>query len=107
LYAVNIKPIRILIIDDYTLIRAAPQMLIESQPGVRVVGEGVGSAEALAAAFREQPDIVLLYLDLGDANGLALLSQLNTVVLRTRVVILTGDAMLRYTVAPSVSGSYA
>jgi two-component system nitrate/nitrite response regulator NarL len=90
MHVIDTKAIRILIIDDHAVIRAALRMLLESQPGVVVVGEGAGSEEALAAAAREQPDIILLDLDLGDVNGLDLLPQLHTVAPGSHVVVLTG-----------------
>jgi two-component system nitrate/nitrite response regulator NarL len=88
--SVNFKAIRILIVDDHTIIRAALRMFLENQPGVSVVAEGSGLEDALAAAVREQPDIVLLNLDLGNANGLDLLPQLHAVAPETHVVVLTG-----------------
>jgi two-component system, NarL family, nitrate/nitrite response regulator NarL len=88
--SVNFRTIRILIIDDHAVIRAALRMFLESQPGVKVVGEASGPEEALPAAIREQPDIILLDLDLGDANGLDLLPQLYTAVSGTHVIVLTG-----------------
>jgi two-component system, NarL family, nitrate/nitrite response regulator NarL len=86
----NIKAIRILIIDDHAVFRAALRMLLESQPGVIVVGEGSGPADAVAAAVREQPDIILLDLDLGDASGLDLLPKLYAAAPGTYVIVLTG-----------------
>jgi two-component system, NarL family, nitrate/nitrite response regulator NarL len=88
--SVNVKAIRILIVDDHTIIRAALRMLLDSQPGVTVVGEGSGPEDALDAAVREQPDVVLLDLDLGGASGLDLLPQLHAAAPGTRVVVLTG-----------------
>jgi two-component system, NarL family, nitrate/nitrite response regulator NarL len=90
MHSVNVKAIRILIVDDHAVVRAALRMFLESQPGVTVVGEGSGPEDALAAAIRAQPDIILLDLDLGDANGLDLLPQLHAAAPGTHVVVLTG-----------------
>ena len=84
------KPIRVLIIDDHAMIRAALRMFLDSQPGVMVVGEGSGPEDALAIAILEQPDILLLDLDLGGCNGLDLLPQLHMAVPEAHVVVLTG-----------------
>ena len=86
----DIKLIRVLIVDDHALVRAALRMLLESQPGVVVVGEAAGLDDALNATSHEQPDIVLLDLDLGEVDGLDLLPQLHTVAPNTHVVVLTG-----------------
>lgn len=86
----DVKPIRIVIVDDHTLIRAALRMLLESRPGVVVVGEAAGLDDALSTTSREQPDIVLLDLDLGAVNGVDMLPQLHTAAPKTHVVVLTG-----------------
>ena len=86
----GIKPIRVLIIDDHAVIRTALRMLLDSQPDVTVVGEGSGPEDALAIALREHPDIILLDLDLGDADGLDMLPRLHTTAPEAHVLVLTG-----------------
>jgi two-component system, NarL family, nitrate/nitrite response regulator NarL len=88
--SVNINAIRILIVDDHALVRTALGMLLESRPGLKVVGEGACLEEALAVATREQPDIILLELALGAANGLDLLPQLHTAAPGSHIIVLTG-----------------
>ena len=83
-------PIRILIIEDHTIVRAALHMLLENSPGLRVVGETANRSEALSLAACEQPDVILLDLDLGDSSGLDLLPELLAVASSARVLILTG-----------------
>jgi two-component system, NarL family, nitrate/nitrite response regulator NarL len=86
----NAKTIGVLLIDDHVVVRAGLRMFLENQPGITVVGEAANPDDALALAIREHPDIVLLDLDLGDANGLDLLPQLRTTVPEAHVVVLTG-----------------
>ena len=84
-----LQPIRILFIDHYVMVRAGLRMLIESQPGFTVIGEAAERNGALALATREQPDIILLDLDLGDSSGLDLLPELRTAAPHARVLVLT------------------
>jgi two-component system, NarL family, nitrate/nitrite response regulator NarL len=84
------KPIRIVIIDDHAILVAGLRMLIEDQPEMKVVGEARESAEAIAVVAREQPDIVLLDLDLGGHWSIDLLPELLSAYRKTRVIILTG-----------------
>lgn len=84
------KPIRILLIDDHVVMRAGLRMLINSQPGLSVVGEAATAAEGLEAARREQLDIILLDLDLGKERGLDILPQLRAAAGDARVIVLTG-----------------
>ncbi len=65
-------------------------MLVENHPGLKVAGEAANRAEALAIAKREQPDVILLDLDMNNDNGLDFLPQLLAVTRRARVLILTG-----------------
>ena len=84
------NPIRVLLIDDHVVMRMGLRMLIENQPGLRVVGEATDRATAIQSATREQPDIILLDLDLGDESGLDILPELRAVAQAARVVVLTG-----------------
>jgi DNA-binding NarL/FixJ family response regulator len=65
-------------------------MFLESQPGLTVVGEVSHPKDALAIALREHPDVILLDLDLGDANGLDMLPQLREAAPEAHVLVLTG-----------------
>jgi DNA-binding NarL/FixJ family response regulator len=70
--------------------RAGLRMLIENHDGMIVVGEAGTRAEGLAIATREQPDIVLLDLDMGAESGLDFMPHLLAAAPNARVVILTG-----------------
>jgi len=83
-------PIRILIVDDHAILRKGLRMLIEDQPGMSVIGEASNGAEAVEIATREQPEIILLDLDLGGKNGLDLLPELISTSNLVRVIVLTG-----------------
>jgi DNA-binding NarL/FixJ family response regulator len=83
------ESVRILLVDDHVVVRAGLRMLVESQVGLRVVGEAGCAAEALAVAASEQPDIVLLDLALGGEDGLELLPRLLAAASSSRVLVLT------------------
>jgi two-component system, NarL family, nitrate/nitrite response regulator NarL len=83
-------PIRVLLIDDHVVMRKGLRMLIETQPGMRVVGEATDRDAAMLSAAREQPDIILLDLDLGNESGLDILPELRTAAKGARVIVLTG-----------------
>src|SRR5258708_5750508 len=84
------QPLRIVLIDDHAIVRAGLRMLIESHAGMIVVGEAATRVDALAIAAREQPDIILLDLDLEGESGLDFLQELLEIPPRARVIILTG-----------------
>ncbi|HJZ49496.1 MAG TPA: response regulator transcription factor [Roseiflexaceae bacterium] len=82
--------IRIVMVDDHAVLRAGLRMIIESQPGMRVIGEAHDRATALAIASETHPDIILLDLDLGKDSGFELLPELLAAAPQTRVIVLTG-----------------
>ena len=84
------NPIRVLLVDDHAVVRAGLRMLIESRPGLKVIGEAANGSAALEMAARERPEIILLDLDLGSDNGLDLLPELLSTAPSTRVILLTG-----------------
>jgi two-component system nitrate/nitrite response regulator NarL len=88
--ATGTNNIRILLIDDHVVMRTGLRMVIENQPGLVVVGEATNRATALEVAEREQPDIILLDLDLGNESGIAFLPDLLNVAQAARVIVLTG-----------------
>ncbi|MCQ4202356.1 response regulator transcription factor [Streptomyces coelicoflavus] len=58
-------PVRILVCDDHVVVRAGLLALLDSAPGIEVVGEAGTGEEALALAARLAPDVVLMDLQLG------------------------------------------
>jgi two-component system, NarL family, nitrate/nitrite response regulator NarL len=84
------ETIKVLVIDDHAMFRTGLRLAIESRPGIKVVAEAATSAEALAAAAHESPDIILLDLDLGEESGFELLPQLIASGHAGRVILLTG-----------------
>ena len=77
-------------VDDHAVFRAGLLMIIQSRPLMTVVAEAANSKDALAAAAHEQPDVILLDLDLGGEDGVTLISELRQVAKQTRIVVLTG-----------------
>ncbi len=82
--------IRILLVDDHAIVRQGLQMFIDGEPGFRVIGMTGARTTALELATREQPDVILLDLDLGHDSGLELLPDLRAAAPQARVILLTG-----------------
>lgn len=64
--------------------------MIESQPGLSVVGEAADGMTALKLTATEQPDVILLDLDLNGRNGGDLIPDLRAACPAARVLVLTG-----------------
>jgi len=62
-------PIRVLLLDDHALFRESVARLLASEPGFEVVGHFSSIRESLAVLSQSPVDVVLLDLDLGQADG--------------------------------------
>lgn len=83
-------PIRVLIVDDHAVLRQALRFLLESQPGVEVVGDAKNGREAIEMAERLQPDVVLMDAVMPGLNGIEATRQIRRRLPRTKVLVLTG-----------------
>lgn len=83
--------IRILLVDDHPIVRAGLRALIGSEDGLDVVGEAGSPAEALAAATRLTPDVVLMDLRFGSEreNGVDATRSLRALPSPPSVLVLT------------------
>jgi two-component system nitrate/nitrite response regulator NarL len=84
------QPIRILLVDDHKIIRDGLTDLIRTRADMQVIGDAGTGEAAVELARREQPDIIILDLDLGQESGLALLPRLLEAVPSSNIIILTG-----------------
>ena len=61
---------RILIVDDQSLVRAGFRLILDSQPDFEVIGEAADGDDAVAAAKRLRPDVVLMDVRMPRMDGL-------------------------------------
>lgn len=64
------EPIRVLIADDEALVRGGFRVLIETEPGMIVVGEAGDGATAVDLARQTHPDVVLMDIRMPGVDGL-------------------------------------
>ncbi|HYK04629.1 MAG TPA: response regulator transcription factor [Thermoanaerobaculia bacterium] len=83
------NPVRVLLADDHTLIRAGIRGLLQELAGVEVAGEAGDGQEALQLAQTLQPDVVLLDIGMPGLNGLEVAARLAKLYPRMRVLILS------------------
>ncbi|TDD21587.1 response regulator [Nonomuraea diastatica] len=63
-------PIRVVLAEDQVLVRDSLKVLIDTTPGLAIVGEAGTGAEAVLLARRSQPDVVLMDVRMPDMDGI-------------------------------------
>jgi DNA-binding NarL/FixJ family response regulator len=81
--------IRVLLVDDHTLLRQALRMMLQGQEGLEIVGEAANGREAVDAADRLRPDVVLMDMVMPGLNGIEATRQIVRHAPGCRVLILT------------------
>ena len=89
-------PIRIALIDDEHLIRAALAMMLDLEDDLEVVVQAGTAADGIAAVREHQVDVALVDLQLPDGDGIEVCSRLADVSPQTRRMILTSHARPGY-----------
>lgn len=83
------EAIRVLVVEDHTLVREGLVAMLQSQHDMEVAGQAGDGEEALRLAAEAAPDLVLLDLRLPKVDGLEVLKRLKAEHQRTRVIVLT------------------
>ena len=78
-----------LIVDDHAVVREGLRTFLDLQDGLEVVGEAGDGAEAVEAARRLEPDVVLMDLVMPRVDGVQAMRELREDVPGARVIVLT------------------
>ena len=85
-------PIRVLVVDDHAIVRKGICALLETKPGIEVVGEATDGGEAVALARELCPDVVLMDLVMPGTDGIEATREITSSLPETRVLVLTSFA---------------
>lgn len=83
------KPIRILLADDHTVMRRGLRLLLESQPEFKVVAEAADGRQAVQLAEEAQPDVAVVDIAMPNFSGIEAAQRIISAQPRTAVVILS------------------
>jgi NarL family two-component system response regulator LiaR len=87
-----IEAIRILIVDDHAVVREGLRALIETEPGMELVGEAADGVEAVSRARSLQPDVILLDLVMPRKGGIETIGEIKAENPDARILVLTSFA---------------
>jgi NarL family two-component system response regulator LiaR len=101
------EAIRLVIVDDHSVVREGLRAFLRLQEGIEVVGEAAGGDEAIRVAAERSPDVVLLDLVMPGGDGVGAIRRLLEVAPRARVLVLTSfadDAQIFAAMAAGAAG---
>ena len=99
------KPIRILLADDHTVMRSGLRVLLERQAGYQVVAEAGDGRQAIALAETHTPDVAVIDIAMPNLNGIEATRQITAKRPETAVVILSMHSDESYVLRALKSGA--
>lgn len=89
-------PIKIMIVDDHSMIREGLKQLLELEGDIAVIGEAGDGLECIKLLEQIEPDVMLLDINMPNMNGLQVLEQLKRDNKKVKVLILTIHNEIEY-----------
>lgn len=83
------EPIRILLVEDQTLMRQGLRTILSLEPGMEVVGEAVDGEPGIHQALALRPDVILMDVQMPGMSGIEAIAAICAVWPEARIIILT------------------
>ena len=96
---------RIVIAEDYTILREGLRALISANPDFEVVGEAIDGHEAIHSVEKNRPHLVLMDLSMPRMNGMDAIREIRKRVPETKIVVLTIHKTEEYILAALKAGA--
>ena len=83
------ETIRILVVDDHIVVRRGLIAMLETEPGMQIVGEAANGAEAVEQARKLVPDVILMDLVMPVMDGIEATRQIKQEMPSVNILVLT------------------
>jgi len=97
--------IRVLLVDDQSLLRMGFRMILDAEPDIEVVGEAADGATGVSMTSALHPDVVLMDVRMPGMNGIEATAAITAAAPASRVLILTTFDMDEYVFAGLKAGA--
>jgi NarL family two-component system response regulator LiaR len=84
--------IRVLVVDDHTVVRDGLIALLSAEPGMEIVGSGSDGVEAVSLTKQLKPDVILLDLVMPRMDGVQAIQEIKHDSPEARILVLTSFA---------------
>ncbi|MEO0407760.1 MAG: response regulator transcription factor [Cyanobacteria bacterium P01_A01_bin.135] len=101
------NPIRVLIVEDDPMMLLGLEQSLASQPNIDVIGHATDGRDAVDAAQRLTPEVIVMDIGLPLINGIEATEQIKAVLPSTRVVMLTSHTLETEVIGALASGADA
>lgn len=81
--------IRIVVVDDHTLVRKSIIALLNNEPDMEVVGTAANGREAVEAAKQTSPDIIVMDISMPELDGIRAVGEIRRLGLPARIIMLS------------------
>jgi DNA-binding NarL/FixJ family response regulator len=98
-------PIRVLLADDHSLVRAGIRSLLQPLEGIEIVAEAEDGREALRLVETHRPDLVLMDIAMKGLSGLEAAARVTKEFPKVRVIILSMHASEEYVIQALYAGA--
>jgi DNA-binding NarL/FixJ family response regulator len=91
------KLIRVLTVDDHSLLRKGIAALVNAEPDMKLIAEASNGQEAIESFRLHRPDVTLMDIQMPDFNGIEAINRIQSEFPDARIIVLTtytGDAQV-------------
>ena len=86
------KKIRLLVVDDHTVVREGLAAILANYPDIEVIGQAADGIQAVEIIKKEKPDVVLLDMMMPNQDGLTSIPKIKEASPNTRILVVTAFA---------------
>ncbi|MBM3132180.1 MAG: response regulator transcription factor [Chloroflexi bacterium] len=98
-------PIRVLVVDDHSIVRQGVHALLSMAPDLEVIGEATNGREAIEMVAKLAPDVVIMDIAMPQMDGLEATRRIHKRYPGVKVVILTQHVNQEYTLSIIKAGA--